>query len=119
MFAVAATTTVAAFGQPPPPASDARRRAETPYKEGLDLSKAGKTEQALAKFESAYSLSPTGTAIYQIARMEQILGRHALALLHYREALRDTNLPGEMRRDAESAIEDLKTKVGVLTLDVP
>jgi tetratricopeptide (TPR) repeat protein len=98
---------------------DARQRAEAPYKEGVDLAKAGKAEAALAKFEAAYSLSPTGMAVQQIARMEQILGRHALALQHFREALRDPNLTTEARRDAEKAVEELKTRVGVITLDVP
>jgi hypothetical protein len=88
-------------------------------KEGLELAKAGKHEAALAKFEEAYAFSRNGTNVYNMARMEQALGRHALALQHYREALRDTALAAESRREAERAIEDLKTKIAVIAFDVP
>jgi hypothetical protein len=106
-----------AFAQPPAP--DPKRRTDVLLKEGQELAKANQTEQALSKFEDAYALSPTGIAAYHIARMEEALGRHALALQHYREALRDPNLAAEPRRDAEKAVAELKTKVGVITLDVP
>jgi len=98
----------------PPVAKDAGLLAE-----GLELAKAGKFEAALAKFEEAYSLARTGTNVYNMARMEHALGRHALALHHYREALRDAALAPESRRDAERAIEELKTKIAVIAFDVP
>ena len=100
-------------------AGDPKQRADAAYKEGLALTKAGNHEAALAKFESANALLPSGMALYQIGRMEQLLGRHALALQHFREALRESSLTAEARRDAEKAIEDLKTKIGVIVLDVP
>lgn len=116
-FAAATMTLSAAtLAQPP---TDAKRRAEAPMREGMDLARAGKAEAALTKFEESYSLSPTGAALVQMGRMEQTLGRHALALQHYREALRDPNLAIDPRREAEKAVEELKAKVGVLTLDVP
>jgi tetratricopeptide (TPR) repeat protein len=102
-----------AFAGPP----DAKHA--DPLKEGLELAKAGKFEAALAKFEEAYALARTGTNVYNMARMEHALGRHALALHHYREALRDPALAAESRRDAERAIEELKTKIAVIAFDVP
>jgi hypothetical protein len=100
-------------------ASDPKQRADAAYKEGLALNKAGNHEAALAKFEAANALLPSGMALYQIARMEQLLARHALALQHFREALRETTLTVDARRDAEKSIDDLKTKIGIIVLDVP
>jgi hypothetical protein len=99
--------------------SDPKLRADASYKEGVELAKAGKTDAALAKFEASYSLTPSGMTVFQIARMEQLLGRHALALQHFREALNEATLTTDARREAERAVDDLKKRVGVITLDVP
>lgn len=95
------------------------QKADAALREGQALDKAGKTAEALQKFEDAYAIVPSGAAAYDIAREEAALGRHALALQHFREALRDPKLTTDQRRDAEAQIEVLKTKIGVLTLDVP
>lgn len=95
------------------------QKAESALKEGLGLDKAGKAEAALTKFEESYALVPTAAAAYQIARVEAALGRYTVALLHYREALRDPKLSIEARREAEAALENLKTKIGILSLDIP
>jgi hypothetical protein len=73
----------------------------------------------LAKFEMSTAAFPTVKALYQMARMEQLLGQHDLALFHFRQSMKDTALPEADRREANKAIEDLKTKVGTITLDVP
>jgi hypothetical protein len=111
----AAATATPAYAQPPDP----KTRSDRAYKEGLELARQGNNEAALAKFESAYSLAPTGIAVYQIARMEQALGRHALALQHFREALRDAALTSDMRHEAERSVTELRTKIGVIALDLP
>jgi hypothetical protein len=99
--------------------TDPKRRADAAVKEGLELAKGGKTEAALAKFEEAYALVPTGASVYHMARMEQTLGRTGSALGHYRDALQDGSLAADLRRDAERSVEELKAKMSVLTLDVP
>lgn len=95
------------------------QRAEAATREAQALEKAGKKDEALAKYEEAYAITPTGPAAYQMARMEAGVGRFLLSLQHYREALRDTKLPTDARREAETAVEDLKTKIGIIILDVP
>ncbi len=120
VVAALATALVAATPVPAhagPPGTPSRHGGQ--IQEGLELAKAGKTEQALQKFEEAYSIVPSGTAAYQIARMEQSLERHALALQHYREALRDPKLATDARRESEKAVELLQTKIGIITLEVP
>lgn len=102
-----------ALAQPP----TAKQRAEQRYREGLELAKAGKSEAALAKFDEANGLSPSALATYQVARMEHALGHARAALIGYRKALREEGLPTAERSEALRAVEELKTKVGVITIE--
>jgi hypothetical protein len=95
-----------------PPSPDPKREA--------DLAKSAKIEPQIAKLEESAGKNPnSGVPLFQIAKLEQSVGQYASALHHHQEALRDATLPTAMRREAERAVEELKTKVGVLTLDVP
>jgi hypothetical protein len=67
--------------------------AETFVKEGVELRKVGKDEEALAKFTAAWELSHSPKARAQMALAEQALGRWGLADQHMREALAATTDP--------------------------
>lgn len=96
-----------------------KQRAEAPFREGLELHNAGKDEAALAKFEEAYRWNATGNILFNVARMEQLLGRYARALEHYRRCLEDPKLSEVNRGAATGHIESLKARVGELTFEVP
>jgi hypothetical protein len=67
--------------------------ADALVKEGVELRKAGKDEEALAKFTAAWELSHASKARAQMALAEQALGRWVLADAHMREALANSADP--------------------------
>ncbi|MFO0739111.1 MAG: hypothetical protein U0270_24655 [Labilithrix sp.] len=105
-----------ASAQAPTPS---KQKSEAMYREGIELAKSNKIEAALAKFEEARAAAPNVRATFQVARMEQALNREVLALFHYRQALAEDGLPTTERSEAVKAIDALKTKVGVITIESP
>ena len=99
--------------------TQSKQKSEAMYREGIELAKANKIEAALAKFEEARAAAPNVRATFQVARMEQALNREVLALFHYRQALAEEGLPTTERSEAVKAIDELKTKVGVITIESP
>lgn len=114
VFAALATTSLAAAREPRSPTQHA-----DPLAEALTLAAAGERERARVKLEEAYANSPTARALFHLARMDHVLGEHALAAQRYRAALADPSLPEELRGEAKSALADVEKRVGVLSLDVP
>jgi len=115
------TTVEHAYAQPGGAAvpSAQAKRAEVTFKEGMDLAKANKYKEALAKFEESRAAVPNARATFQMARMEYALNDYMVALLHYRQALKEEGLPTQNRDEALKAIDELQTKVGVITIDAP
>ncbi len=99
--------------------SDPGRRAEVTFNEGMKLAKDQQLEAALAKFELSYATSPNGRTLFQMARLERLLQQYALALQHFRQVLKDPALAQDAREESLQAVEDLKTKVGVISIEAP
>mgnify|MGYP000927477734 CR=1 FL=1 len=91
---------------------DARARAEVPFKEGVALHDKGKDAEALKKFEEAYAIFQSPNILFNVARMEQVLGNGVGALKHYRACLKDTTLTEANRRAAEEHTRNLEKNVG-------
>lgn len=104
-----------AAAQPSPP----KQHSDQAYREGVELAKANKLDAALKKFEDSRASAPNARATYQMGRMEHLLGRFDLALLHYRQSLKEEGLPTQERSDAVKAIDELKTKVAVIQIESP
>lgn len=96
-----------------------KQHSDQLYREGVELAKANKLDAALAKFEDSRASAPNARATYQMGRMEHLLGRFDLALLHYRQSLKEEGLPTQERSEAVKAIDELKTKVGVIQIESP
>jgi hypothetical protein len=116
-FALSVAVARGAAAQPVTP--QAKAHAEAIFKEGMDLAKANKYKEALAKFEESRASVPNARATFQMARMEYALNDYTLALLHYRQALKEEGLPTQNRDEALKAIDELQAKVGVIMIDAP
>lgn len=91
-----------------------RKQAEASFQEGLKLHDQGREAEALEKFREAYGVYPSPNALFQIARSEELLGRPAEAIRHYREALRSPLLHPknvELGRQYISALEKRLARV--------
>jgi hypothetical protein len=99
--------------------SDPRARADVPFKQGLALHDAGKDAEALAKFEEAYRIYPSANILFNVARMEQVLGRSADAMTHFRACLKDRELSADNRASAESHLRNLEKSFGKVKVDAP
>jgi tetratricopeptide (TPR) repeat protein len=75
--------------------------AERVYWEGVSALKRGEYETARAKFELSMSLSPRGTALFNLGCAEAQLGKKVEALRHIRDALKRTDLAAQTRAKAE------------------
>ena len=98
------------------------QEAETRFKEGLDLADAGQHEPARLKFRQAYSLYKSASILFNLARAEQLTGRNAEAVVHYKLFLKSPPSPKtteEQRNEAKKFIAELQPKVGQLVIDVP
>lgn len=86
-------------------------RAVAPFNEGLRLHDEGREAAALEKFREAYEIYPSPNVLFQIARSEELLGRYADALRHYREALKSPLLHPQNRELGATYIASLEARV--------
>jgi len=91
--------------------------AETLIEQGIELREKGKDEEALAKFERAFSISPTPRGKAQIALCEQALGRWISA----ERDLNDALAPGDAwiaknKGALDGALATIRTHLGDLVL---
>lgn len=92
-------------------------RAQQLLRDGNEMFWAGRLSEALQAFEDAYRLYPTPKLYFNIARCESGLDRHARALTHYQQFLRETHEGDtEFRAEAERQVAALIPTVGGLEL---
>ncbi len=96
--------------RPPAPRS-AEERAAAAYDRAMDLYGKGDKASALQSMSEAYALSPHVELVYDLAKLENELGRCRDALGHYRQYLREAN-GGAMAETATRAAHSLQARCG-------
>jgi tetratricopeptide (TPR) repeat protein len=92
--------------------------AEALFRDGVSLAKAGKFEEAAAKFEASFALDPARGTLLGWAMAEERAGKLASAWGHYQE-LRDlarTEGDQERARVATNKIRELSPRVPTVTV---
>ena len=86
--------------------------------EGYALRERGEDDQALAKFQEAYRLSPEPRALAQIALAEQALGRWLEAEQHLQGALADSRDPwiAQRRQLLVQSLHAIEAELGALEI---
>ncbi len=101
-----------ALGQPSP-----RERARVEVAEGAKLFEGGRFASALARFQAAQALYPSGKVYFNVALAHRQLGQAAAALTALRRFLRD---PGdttpELLAEGRALVEQLSTRVASLAI---
>lgn len=90
--------------------------------QGVSLRERGRDAEALALFERARALEPSGRALAQIALAEQALGRFAEAESHLAAALDSATADRFVRRNRsllEQALAEIRAHVGELEVRGP
>ncbi len=96
-------------------------RAQQLLRDGNEMFWAGRVAEALQAFEDAHRLYPSPKLYFNIARCEAGLDRHARALTHYQQFLRETHEGDpQVRAEAERQVTALIPAVARLDLgEVP
>lgn len=100
--------------------ASAKAAAEALFDSGLELMKAGKTEEACPKLEESERIDPaTGTLLY-LAECYELLGRTASAWATFREAASRARAEGQLDRAdvARERAQRLEGKLSLLSLTV-
>lgn len=99
-----------------------QREADLRFNEGLDLADKGRDEEARVKFAQAYALGASPSALFNLARTEQLSGHALEALRHWKEYARlppsPKVTPAHLER-AKQAIAELSKKVGHIAIEAP
>jgi hypothetical protein len=98
--------------------AEAAPSADELIRDGLELRRAGRDDQALPKFEQAYRLTPTPRAAGQLGFCQQALGRFADADERVSEALAAKDDPWVVKNRAAllQALGTIKAHVGRLAV---
>ena len=90
--------------------------ADALVRQGLDLRRSHRDDEALKLFQEAYALEPALRTLVQVGLAEQALGRWAAADRHLREAMmsKQDDWVRKNRRTIEAAIETVAAHVGGL-----
>ena len=92
------------------------------YQEGVALHEKGHEEEAYLQFSQAYAVVQTPPILFNLARTEQLTGRHVDAALHLRAYLalpEHPRITKELRGKAQGYLTELNAGLGHLMLDVP
>jgi hypothetical protein len=111
-LSLATLFSVTAFAEPEKPVETANKLVV----EGQDLRKAGRDEEALAKFRKAQELAPAPRTLAQVALAEQALGLFPAAEKHLDEALAATTDAwiAKHRQTLEDARKNVADRLGSL-----
>lgn len=114
MLGARAAPVCAQGGDPPA----AKRQAETKLQEGVMLLKEHRYAEALARFQQGYALVPSPLILYDFGLAQLGMGDDAQALQSFEDFLRSaTAAPEDKRRKASGYRDDLRKRVGLVTLN--
>jgi tetratricopeptide (TPR) repeat protein len=96
--------------------------AKARFAEGLLLVDAGQHDAARLKFKEAYALSPSNSALYNLARAEQLSGHQVEAADHFQQFLTacaaDAKVSDAIREKARTYAAELDRVVAHVEVDV-
>jgi len=95
----------------PPAPPSAEQRAAAAYDRAMDAYGRGDKESALRLMSEAYTFSPHVELVYDMAKLENELGRCRDALKHYRQYLHEAH-GGDMTTTAASSANTLQARCG-------
>ena len=98
-------------GNPLPKRSESEVRAEKWFRAGLEQSRAGDQQAALASFSAAYADVPSVDILWNLASTERRVGRTIAALAHLRAYITHPSARADRRPMAEQWIEELSAQV--------
>ncbi len=96
----------------------ASQGARTLFREGLDFADHGDWERAVQRFRQALDLRESGPIRYNLAQSLVHMGRLVEALDELAVVLADESLPDDVREDAASLRDHLRSRLGRLTVRV-
>lgn len=89
---------------------------EAAHDQSVELYRAGRYADSLAKLKEAYELQPLATLLYNMAMCYQKLGRHGEELKHlelFRDAAPDLRHDTKRARNVETRITELRNLLGI------
>lgn len=100
-------------------AQEDREAARSEFEAGRRSFEAGAYREALEHFQEAYRLAPHPNVRVNIANCYDQLDRPIEALFHFEHYLSEAERPpAAQRREVESAIQRLRTRVGAISLQI-
>jgi hypothetical protein len=100
----------------------AKSQALKRYQEGVALHDKGHEEEAYLRFVEAYAVVQTPPILFNLARTEQLTGRHVAAAEHFRAYLAIPEHPRvtpALRAKAQGFVTELQPLLGHLDIDAP
>jgi len=100
----------------------AKAQALKRYQEGVALHDRGKEEEAYLQFVEAYAVVQTPPILFNLARTEQLTGRHVAAAEHFRAYLAIPEHPRvtpALRAKAQGYLTELQPLLGHIVVEAP
>lgn len=96
-------------------------QARSEFERGVAAFESGRLTEALAAFQSAYTLSPTYRILFNIAQTQAELGRPHEAIASFQAYLAEgaDEIPAQRRNKVQAEIESLSAQVGYVRINGP
>lgn len=100
----------------PAPHSEAIARARENFRQGIELTAAGRLADALVAFQTAYDLSPSYRILYNIGQISRHVGDAARSLRAFERYLAEggAEIDAARRAEVEAEIAALRPRVGAV-----
>jgi hypothetical protein len=95
------------------------REAKLRFDEGIGRVQAGDLEGARRSFQQSLAVTPTQSAMFNLALVEERTGRTLEALAHFRQYTQRYALAGEERGQVQKHVTDLSEKTGHIDVQAP
>jgi hypothetical protein len=95
------------------------REAKLRFDEGIVRVQAGDLEGARRSFQQSLAVTPTQSAMFNLALVEERTGRTLEALAHFRQYIQRYALGSEERAQVQKHVTDLSEKTGHIDVQAP
>jgi hypothetical protein len=97
---------------------NSRNQARFLFERGVGYYRSGRYEKALESFQEAYNVRPSPAVRVNIANCYDQMDRPLEAIFHYERFLAESDIGGDQRREVESAVKRLRSKIGDVAIQV-